>query len=203
MMLKTNSLGIAIWSVLLSAAPVGAQVSAPRESAKVELGPLALYPTVQLLNAGVDDNVFNDGNAPQRDNTLTVESRVLAVLRLGSNELLFRVGSNYVWFQEFSSERSNNPGYALRFNLSASRFKPFIGAEYNRTSERRGPAAPNALRSPGLDSISLRARPWSRRFGSTRRTTTMERHSGVSRSMRSSTDPDAEPTRACATPSRR
>jgi hypothetical protein len=139
MTLKTNSLEIAIWSVLLAAAPVGAQVSAPRESAKAEFGPLALYPTVQLLNAGVDDNVFNDGNAPQRDNTLTVESRVLAVLRLGSNELLFRVGSNYVWFQELSSERSNNPGYALRFNLSASRFKPFIGAEYNRTSERRGP----------------------------------------------------------------
>ncbi len=94
---------------------------------------------MQILDAGVDDNVFNDGSAPQRDYTLTVSTKVLAVVRLGSNELLFQTGNDYVWFQEFSSERSSNAQYAMRFNLSASRFKPFIGAEHIRTRARRSP----------------------------------------------------------------
>ena len=64
---------------------------------------------------------------------------MLAVTRLGSNELLGQVGSDYVWFKEFETERAGNAQYAMRFNLSASRFKPFIGAEHIRTSARRSP----------------------------------------------------------------
>jgi hypothetical protein len=81
--------------------------------------------------------VFNDGSEPQRDYTMTVSTRVLGVVRLGSNELLFQTGNDYVWFQEFSSERSSNVQYATRFNLSASRFKPFIGSQRVRTRARR------------------------------------------------------------------
>ena len=44
-----------------------------------------------------------------------------------------------MWFQESTSERSNNVQYAMRFNLSASRFKPYIGAEHVRTRVRRSP----------------------------------------------------------------
>ena len=128
-----------VGGMLLTGAPAVAQISAPREAAQAEFGPLALYPSVQLLDAGVDENVFNDGSAPQRDYTMTVASKVLAAVRLGTNELLFQAGSDYVWFQEFTSERSNNAQYAMRFNLSASRFKPFTGAEYVRTRARRSP----------------------------------------------------------------
>lgn len=139
MMLKTKTLLVVIGAVLLTAAPAGAQITAPREAAHAEFGPVALYPTLQLLDVGIDENVFNDGSAPQRDYTMTVATKLLAVVRLGTNELLFQAGSDYVWFQEFTSERSNNAQYAMRFNLSASRFKPFTGAEYVRTSARRSP----------------------------------------------------------------
>jgi hypothetical protein len=73
------------------------------------------------------------------DYTLTVSSRVLAAVRLGANELLFQSGNDYVWFQEFESERSSDAIYAVRFNLSASRFKPFIGADRIRSRARRSP----------------------------------------------------------------
>ena len=52
---------------------------------------------------------------------------MLSVLRLGSNELLLQVGYDYLWFQDITSERSSNMNYAMRFNMSASRFKPFFG----------------------------------------------------------------------------
>jgi hypothetical protein len=123
----------------VAAAPVDAQIVAPREVAQIEFGTLALYPTLQILDAGLDDNVFNTPLAPQSDYTMTVASRVVSVLRLGSNELLFQAGNDYVWFNESTSERSNNTQYATRFNMSASRFKPYIGVEYLRTRMRRSP----------------------------------------------------------------
>lgn len=139
MMLKTKSLSTILVTVFLAAVPASAQITAPREAAQIEFGPLSLYPSLQIVDAGLDENVFNDGTAPQRDYTLTVASRVLAVVRLGANELMLQSGNDYVWFQEFDSERSSNALYAVRFNLSASRFKPFIGATRVRTRARRSP----------------------------------------------------------------
>jgi hypothetical protein len=139
MILKTKILWLAVMGIVLAAGPAAAQISAPGEAAQVAFGPLSLYPSVQLLDAGIDENVFNDGSEPQRDYTMTVSTRVLGVVRLGSNELLFQTGNDYVWFKEFSSERSSNVQYATRFNLSASRFKPFIGSQRVRTRARRSP----------------------------------------------------------------
>jgi hypothetical protein len=139
MILKTKGLWIGMAAILMTATPAIGQITAPREAAQIELGPVSIYPSLQIVDAGVDENVFNDGSAPQRDYTLTVASRVLTVLRLGPNELLFQTGNDYVWFREFSSERSSNAQYAVRFNLSASRLKPFMGAEQVRTKSRTGP----------------------------------------------------------------
>lgn len=138
-MLRKKSLYIFLGAILVTAIPVSAQITAPREAAQIEFGPLSLYPSLQVVDAGLDENVFNNGTAPQRDYTLTVASRVLAVVRLGANELMLQSGNDYVWFQEFDSERSSNALYAARFNLSASRFKPFIGATRVRTRARRSP----------------------------------------------------------------
>lgn len=113
-----------------------AQLTAPRESAQIEFGPVSLYPSLQIVDAGKDQNVFNDGTAPKEDYTFTLASRALVVTRLGLNQLMFSTGSDYVWFKEYKSERSSNALYALRFNFSASRFKPFIGAERLRTRGR-------------------------------------------------------------------
>ena len=121
---------------LLRPAPAHAQLTAPRERAQIEFGPLSLYPSVQLVDAGRDSNVFDDHQDPQEDYTFTLASRALVVTRLGANELMVSTGSDYVWFKTFKQERSSNALYALRFNLSASRFKPFIGASHMRTRAR-------------------------------------------------------------------
>ena len=59
MILKTKSLWLVLGGALLAAAPAGAQIVAPREAAQIEFGTLALYPSLQIVDAGVDDNVFN------------------------------------------------------------------------------------------------------------------------------------------------
>lgn len=138
MMLKTKGLLVIFGALLLPPAPAAGQISVPREAAQIQFGVFSLYPSLQIVDAGMDDNVFNDTVAPQSDYTMTVASRLLGVVRLGTNELLFQSGNDYVWFQDLVSERSSNAQYAVRFNLSASRFKPFIGAERVRTRQRRG-----------------------------------------------------------------
>jgi len=116
--------------MLLVPASGGAQIVAPRESAPVTLGPVSLYPQVRMIDSGKDSNVFRDSANPQEDYTATLSSRVMGVTKFGPNELLFSSGSDYVWFQRFASERSNNASYAARLNLAVSRFEPFIGASY-------------------------------------------------------------------------
>lgn len=112
------------------------QVTAPHEAAQLEYGPFSLYPSLVIADAGRDSNVFNDGQSPKDDYTFTVQSRALVVTRLGLNELMFVAGSDYVWFDKYKDQRSGNGSYALRFNFSASRFKPFVGATYERTRVR-------------------------------------------------------------------
>ena len=125
--------------LLWPAAPARAQIAAPRESAQIEFGSLSLYPSVQLTDAGIDENVFNDGSDPKKDVTFTVASQALAVWRIGLNELMFSSGSDYIWFKTYETERSSNMNYAMRFNLSASRFKPYVGAQLTHTRSRPTP----------------------------------------------------------------
>ena len=113
-----------------------AQIIAPREAAQIEFGSVSIYPSLRLVDVGLDENVYNDAANAKEDYTLTIASKALTVWRLGLNELMFSAGSDYVWFKENASQRSTNANYGLRFNLSASRFKPFIGAERVQTRTR-------------------------------------------------------------------
>jgi hypothetical protein len=115
---------------------VYAQIEAPREAAQIRLGPVSLYPSLQIIDAGRDRNVFNEETDPKEDLTFTAASRALAVAKLGQNELLFSTGNDYVWFRQYAQERSSNTRYAVRLNLSASRFKPFIGVDRQHTRSR-------------------------------------------------------------------
>jgi hypothetical protein len=129
-----------IWAaILLAPLAVHAQIQAPRESAPLELGPVSVYPTFQITDAGKDTNVFNDESAAKEDFTFTAASRVIAVTKFGPNELLFMSGQDYVWFQQYASERAANTRYAARLNLTASEFKPYVGLERIHTRVRPNP----------------------------------------------------------------
>jgi hypothetical protein len=134
--MKMKVMFFASLAMLLRSSAAVAQIDAPRESAQIEFGSLSIYPSLKLADVGIDQNVFNEANAPTRDQTLTVSSQALAVWRVGLNELMFSTGNDYVWFKDSVSERSSNTNYTARFNLSASRFKPYVGAQHNRTSTR-------------------------------------------------------------------
>jgi transcriptional regulator with AAA-type ATPase domain len=142
---KVRQLGIgarraklALLLLLMTPVAANAQIVAPRETAQIEFGPVSLYPSIQIREAGIDRNVFNEGSDTKEDFTFTLASRALGVVRLGANELLFSSGSDYVWLKDNASQRANNATYAFRFNLSASRWKPYVGGQRAQTRARPG-----------------------------------------------------------------
>jgi hypothetical protein len=139
MMLKIARLeipGLVLACTVLSPGAAFAQLTAPGERAQIELGPVSIYPSLQVVDAGRDDNVFDDNSTPKADYTFTLASRALVVTKIAQNELMFSSGADYVWFRKYASERANNAKHAVRFNLSVSRFKPFIGAMRTNTQTR-------------------------------------------------------------------
>src|SRR6185503_6703867 len=81
-----------------------AQLTAPREAAQLQFGPLSIYPSLRVVDVGIDDNVFNDTVAEQDDYTFTIASRVMGVFKMGANELMASVGGDYVWFKDYVSQ---------------------------------------------------------------------------------------------------
>ena len=115
---------------------VEAQVQTPTEAAPLQFGVVSLYPTLQIIDAGKDSNIFDDGEDPKEDYIFTAASRIVGLAKLGANELLFSAGNDYVWFREFADQRSTNNRHAVRLNMSALRVKPFVGVERQHTRER-------------------------------------------------------------------
>lgn len=113
-----------------------AQLTAPTEGAPIEFGPISIYPTLALVDIGTDSNVFNDGTGAKDDYTFTFQSRVTTVLSGGANRLMFLTGSDLVWFRTYKDQRSSNAQYALRADLTWSRFKPYVSADRLRTRAR-------------------------------------------------------------------
>lgn len=128
------TLALSLWPSALRA-----QLTAPREAAQIQMGPLSIYPTLRITDAGKDRNIFNDEENPKEDFTFTVASRALAVLKAGLNEVMFSTGNDYVWFRDFAEERSSNTRYAGRANLSVGAFKPFVGFDRQHTRSRPSP----------------------------------------------------------------
>jgi putative beta-barrel porin BBP2 len=128
------------WCVGAIAAAVACALSMPATAqtmeepdvskARVLIGPLAMNPTLELTNLGVDTNVFDAASGQeQQDFTLTVTPKSDIWLRIGRTWIIGNVREDIVWFQNYASERSGNNVYTagwlvplniVRFNITGS-----------------------------------------------------------------------------------
>lgn len=117
-----------------SALPPGGED--PSANARVHIGPLGLTPSLALTNLGVDTNVFNTYDNPQRDFTATLTPQADLWLHLGRGLLSGRVSAGLVYFQRFGSERAINTAGSLRFDLPLNRFRPYVIENYANARQR-------------------------------------------------------------------
>ena len=123
--------------VTLLAWPALARAQAPDpERPAIRLGPFELRPRLALTNMGVDNNVFNDSTDPKRDFTFTAIPDLEVSVHPGRLRLAYNTGTEFVYFHEYTSERSLNRNFGATADLDLTILKPFAAFTYARTSAR-------------------------------------------------------------------
>ena len=125
---------------LAAALPARAQTADPSAEAKVRIGPLAMTPTIALLNAGVDNNVFNEPNqlSPKSDYTFTVEPKLDAWLHVGGTIVIGYATEDLVYYRKYTSERSANGHFSIGLLVPLTRLTLEGKVGYVNTRERPG-----------------------------------------------------------------
>lgn len=150
---------IAFVLLMAAASPAVAQTFRPPDplarpwaTAKMNIGPIYFAPTFELSNIGVDNNVFNDEDAPVSDITGTLGMRSLIGIRAGETLILQVTQNNsYNYYRRYRSERSidNNLTAVLEFRtrffrpwarLNRAKSSQRIGYEIDERAERKMPA---------------------------------------------------------------
>jgi Putative beta-barrel porin 2 len=112
----------------------------PAAEARFHFGPLALTPTLSLVNAGVDTNVFNEPPLadPKRDFTIAFEPKTDWWLRMGRTWFLGNVTEGFVYYDKYASERSINGLYKAGWLVPLTRVSFQINGRYLTTRDRPG-----------------------------------------------------------------
>ena len=113
-------------------------VPTPEELSRYRLGPLRFTPSVTLANLGVDTNVFNEAVNPKQDFTTTFGPKANVWMRVGRGLLSGEAGLEYIYFQEYDSQRSFGTNDRLRFEYPLGRLTPFGEVDYVNTRQRPG-----------------------------------------------------------------
>ncbi len=133
----------AVWTVvaIVFAPPARAQETKPPDTSKarVRVGPVALNPTIELTNLGVDTNVFNEPQGLEKqDFTFTLTPKADAWMKLGPTWINGSVRADIVWYQKYTSERSGNTFYTLGWTVPINRLAFGVLGSYLRARERPG-----------------------------------------------------------------
>jgi hypothetical protein len=110
----------------------------PSTTARIHFGPLALNPTIGISNVGIDTNVFNTWDDPKQDFTATVTPGTDLWLQAGRTRLSGRANVGYVYFQQYSQERSFNTDLSARYEVNLYHVRPYAIVSYLNTRERPG-----------------------------------------------------------------
>lgn len=110
----------------------------PVANAPIHLGAIAIDPRFGLQNVGVDTNVFNAVSSPQRDFTFTVVPGTQVFVRTGKGLLTLDGNLEFVYFNEFDTERSVNSSVFGQYELRWNRLRPYMSGRSNNTRQRPG-----------------------------------------------------------------
>jgi hypothetical protein len=110
----------------------------PVATARVHLGPVGVNPKVLLVNAGIDNNVFNDHTSPKRDFTFTVEPNLGVFLRTRNGLLSLNGRLDLVYFNTYATERSVNGFSEATYEYRFNRIRPFASFSALDAKERPG-----------------------------------------------------------------
>ncbi|HEY3160582.1 MAG TPA: TonB-dependent receptor [Vicinamibacterales bacterium] len=96
------------------------------EPATFYTGPVGLTPSIALMNAGVDTNVFNEASATKSDTAFMLEPETVVTLDADPVRGEGSVRGGYLYFNKYSDERSLDVNADGRLEVAAGRFTPWV-----------------------------------------------------------------------------
>jgi hypothetical protein len=123
---------------LAGAAPASAQDPPPQPPTGIEMhvGPVTLRPRLDIREAGFDSNVFNDATDPKEDFTAAFTPRLDVLIEPSWARIRYATSANFVYFHEFTDERSINAGNEGRIEFLLNRVRPYVFGSVVNTSDR-------------------------------------------------------------------
>ena len=120
------------------AAEVSAQTAPPGgdERPTLEAGPFAFRPRLLLHSIGVDNNVFNEAENPKSDLTFGVQPDLEVTTKPGPVKIVWTMATDFLWYKEYTSERTANRSTGLNLDATLRGFRPFASVSYADTSAR-------------------------------------------------------------------
>jgi hypothetical protein len=110
----------------------------PVATAPIRIGALGLDPRLTLTNLGIDTNVFNTRDNPQSDFTFALKPGTDLFLRTGRGLVTVSGNAEFVYFNEFETERSINSDVRGQYEFRFNRFRPYASASWLDTRQRPG-----------------------------------------------------------------
>ena len=110
----------------------------PSENARFRWGALRFTPFLAITEIGVDTNVFNDAEEPQRDTTATFGPGTEYWVRAGRARVSAKSDVQYTWFRDFASQRSLSTNNDLKIEFPMARLTPFVDGVFDHGRVRPG-----------------------------------------------------------------
>ena len=130
---------VAFAFLMLGSASFAQTTSPPLPSvAAIQVGPVSVFPSINLHDIGFDSNIFNEAPQQRDDFTFTVTPRVQTAVRLGAARLAGVGSGDFVYYQTYKDQQSVNGMFDGRLELVSERLRPYVSAGRMRTRERTG-----------------------------------------------------------------
>lgn len=110
----------------------------PVATARLKFGVIGLNPRVGVQNVGFDTNVFNTTENEQRDFTFTMAPGTQLFMRTGKGLLTLDGAAEFVYFNEFTTERAVNSNVTGQYELRFNRVRPYVSVRSVNTRQRPG-----------------------------------------------------------------
>lgn len=123
-------------SLAVPSAARGQNVPDPSETARLHLGPLSLTPRLGVRDLGVDTNVFNLSQTPQRDMMATFTGGADTWLRVGRAYFASRTTVDWHYFRKASDQRSFDVTQEGRVDVDLLRLVPRAGGAIVNSRQR-------------------------------------------------------------------
>jgi len=114
--------------------PAMAQSATTPDDAPIQIGPVALAPSIRLTNIGHDSNVYHQSDDPASDVTATASPSARAWLRLPVLRVAGRSQADFIYFHRLTDLRAVDTDHFARVEVPLNWLMPYV--EGNRASTR-------------------------------------------------------------------